>query len=217
MSMKAFLSLYILISALCSISDARMGFDISAFIGPIDCFEDIAAAGHSFMIIELQSAHVWNKDLIHNINNARAAGINDIDVYLFNQKNRSAEEQVTASIKFMQGNNVEYETFWFDIENQTYWFDTCDENIKFLHEMISTALDYLPPERIGIYASNHSWEPLMCGTTDFSGFKLWWPRYDNKTSIDNFVPFGGWQKPIMKQYLDLRNVSCAIIDLNWKE
>ena len=215
MGSRVFLALC-LISALSSISQARMGIDISAFIGPIDCFQDIAAAGHSFMIIELQSAHVWNKDLIHNINNARAAGINDIDVYLFPQKNRTAEEQVHSSIKFLNDNNVEYGTYWFDVENQTYWFDTCEENVKFLHELIDAALDFLPPERIGIYASNYYWQPLMCGSTEFSSIKLWWPRYDNNTSLEKFVPFGGWQKPVMKQYLDLRNLSCTIIDYNWK-
>ena len=216
MSSRIFLTLCLL-SAVCSLSGARMGFDISAFIGPIECFDDIAAAGHSFMIIELQSSKVWNKDLIHNINNARAAGINDIDVYLFPQKNRTAEEQVHSSIKFLLDNNVEFNTYWIDVEEQKYWFDTCDENIKFLQDMISSALDYLPQERVGIYTSNHYWEPMFCSTTAFSGFQLWWPRYDNNTSIDNYVPFGGWQKPVMKQYLDLRNVSCAVIDLNWKD
>ena len=216
MSSRVFLALCLL-SAICSFSVARMGFDISAFIGLVNCFQDIAAAGHSYMIIELQSNRVWNKDLIYNINAARAAGINDIDVYLFPQKNRTGEEQVATAIKFLLDNKVEFNRFWIDVEEQKYWFDTCDENIKFLHDMINSALDYLPQERVGIYVSAHYWEPMFCSTTEFSGFQLWWPRYDNKTSTDNFVPFGGWQKPVMKQFLGTTKLSCADIDLNWKD
>lgn len=216
MSSRLFLAICLL-SAICSLSVGRMGFDISAFIGPLDCFEDIAAAGHSFMIIELQSTKVWNKDLVHNINNARKAGINDIDVYLFPQKDRTGREQVSTALKFLQDNKVEFGTFWLDVEEQKYWFETCDQNIKFLHDMVNAALEYLPRERIGIYTMNYYWKPLMCGSTEFSSFKLWWPQYDNSPSISNFVPFGGWQKPVMKHYINSRNLSCAIIDTNWKE
>lgn len=194
----------------------RMGFDISAFHGPVDCFDEIVAAGHSFMIIELQSAHVWNNDLIHNINGARKAGINDIDVYLFPQKNRTAREQVTSAITFLQTNQIEYGTFWFDVENQTYWFDTCDENIEFLKEMLAVALEFLPPERVGIYVEYYFWKPLMCLSELFSGFKLWWPRFDGSTSMDTFKPFGGWNKPVMKQYLPDQIVACAKVDIDWK-
>ena len=206
-----------LLSTLSFVSVAKMGFDISAFIGPVNCFQDLAAAGHSYMIIELQSTKVWNKDLIYNINAARAAGINDIDVYLFPQKDRTGEEQVATAIKFLLDNKVEFNRFWIDIEEQKYWFDTCDENAKFLQDMINSALDYLPQERVGIYTSAHYWEPMFCSSTAFSGFQLWWPRYNYKPTMDDFVPFGGWQKPVMKQYQGTTKLSCASIDLNWKD
>lgn len=57
---------------------------------------------------------------------------------------------------------------WFDVENNdnnTLWFNNCTQNVNFLQTMMQTALNYVPSNRIGIYAQEHYWTPIMCNST----------------------------------------------------
>ena len=196
---------------------AELGFDLSAFVGPLDCFEDVAAEGYKFMIIEIQSSkRTFNYDIVHNTVNARKAGITDIDVYIFPDKNKPADEQTSFALNYLIQNGVEFNRFWFDVEDEPHWFPTCEENIQFLQTMLDTAAKFLPHERIGIYVENYYWSPIMCNSTQFSNYQLWWPRYDHQSSLDSFKPFGGWSMPVMKQHTPNITVSCAFFDVDWR-
>lgn len=95
---------------------------------------------------------------------------------------------------------------------------------------------------IGIYTSNSQWSPITGGSTALSKYPLWYPHYDNKyvfslwiyLSFDNsmvfiplfffcdyspsfsdFVPFGGWSKPNIKQYIGTTSICSASVDKNF--
>jgi hypothetical protein len=71
--------------------------------------------------------------------------------------------------------------------------------------------------KIGIYGSNRYWQPIMCGTDQFSNYDLWWPRYDNLKNFNSFTPFGGWNQPYMKQYTaEVPICCCPDTDLDWR-
>jgi len=57
--------------------------------------------------------------------------------------------------------------------------------------------------------------PIMCGTTRFSNLPLWYAHYDGSPSFSDFVPFGGWGRPVMKQYQGTTGVCGTSIDLDF--
>lgn len=61
-------------------------------------------------------------------------------------------------------------------------------------------LNNVPGIRCGIYTSAYMWGRYMNHTTIFSKNPLWYAQYDNIPSMAGFKPFGGWVRPVMKQY-----------------
>jgi len=61
-----------------------------------------------------------------------------------------------------------------------------------------------PEFQLGIYTSAYMWQRWMNSTTDFCHLPLWYARYDYSPDMEDFTPFAGWTKPVMKQY-DARN------------
>jgi len=70
-------------------------------------------------------------------------------------------------------------------------------------------------QKIGIYTSNAQWQPITGGSTKFNDIPLWYPHYDNKANFVDFKPFGGWKKPLIKQYDDNKKVCNVNADLNF--
>jgi hypothetical protein len=68
---------------------------------------------------------------------------------------------------------------------------------------------------LGIYTSASQWNPIMGGSTKFSYLPLWYAHYDNNPSFSDFVAFGGWTKPNIKQYKGTTSVCSASVDYNW--
>jgi GH25 family lysozyme M1 (1,4-beta-N-acetylmuramidase) len=67
----------------------------------------------------------------------------------------------------------------------------------------------------GIYTSKSQWDPIMGGSTQFSKYPLWYPHYDSNPSFSDFVSFGGWKTPSIKQYKGTTTTCSASVDLNW--
>ena len=58
----------------------------------------------------------------------------------------------------------------------------------------------------------------MCDWTGASSYQLWYPHWDNMPSFSDFKPFGGWTKPVMKQFNGTGNGICSTnIDINYIE
>jgi hypothetical protein len=53
---------------------------------------------------------------------------------------------------------------------------------------------------------------------NFKELPLWYAHYDGVLSFSDFKPFGGWQKPAIKQYKG-SSVLCNVngLDLNYRE
>jgi hypothetical protein len=90
----------------------------------------------------------------------------------------------------------------------------------------------------GIYSSNSQWSPIMGGTSQFSRYPLWYgefyfiflfsaltrvrpllccryAHYDYNPSFSDFVPFGGWNSPAIKQYAGDESFCSAGVDKNY--
>lgn len=67
---------------------------------------------------------------------------------------------------------------------------------------------------VGVYTSKSQWDPIMGSYSGGKNYPLWYARYDNKPNFSDFVSFGGWSKPAMKQYVGDTTLCGGGVDLN---
>jgi len=138
------------------------------------------------------------------------------DIYLFPSFTCSltAAQQVDQTLSGM--GSVPFGTLWFDIEQNpgAGWGPDPDANHAWLVEGVNEAVRQIGADRVGIYSSAWGWVP-MGNYGDLSAYPLWWARYDNDPSFDDFTPFANWQQPAMKQYNDTTTVCGLYTDVDW--
>jgi GH25 family lysozyme M1 (1,4-beta-N-acetylmuramidase) len=204
----------LLVLALCRSGEATYGVDISQ-ASTISTFQCLVNNGYSFAIIRAyQSIGQPDPNGPHSVYNAWDGGMSNVDVYMFPcpQCGASASDQVTQAVQYLQSYNTKYGMFWFDIEGPQYWNDQAS-NQAWLSEAISTAQSL--GQNIGIYTSASQWGPIMGGWTGASQFPLWYAHYDDNPSFSDFVPFGGWSSPNIKQFVGDATVCGMGVDENW--
>uniref|UniRef100_A0A1I8B557 Glycosyl hydrolase family 25 n=1 Tax=Meloidogyne hapla TaxID=6305 RepID=A0A1I8B557_MELHA len=221
------------------------GIDLSELttFDQFKCLKEFLSA--KFVIIRAgRSVGLVDSNLIKNIKNARDAGIDDIDIYIYpcvkpklNQKKMStcgdARETITSVLNDLNCNNATFGRVWLDIEgetgknteNQTYhWYEDEEKNIEFIDEMINTLIEN--NQLYGIYSSKHYWTKITGNIQKYSSnIPLWYSHYDNLNNFDDYLnsnkySFGGWKKPFMKQYTDEKSEKQKIcnvsVDYNWR-
>lgn len=100
---------------------------------------------------------------------------------------------------------------WFDIEGS--WGGTPASHIAFIHGLINQA--NAMGVRWGIYTSRSQWGPITNNTPEFGAPALWYAHYDNNPSFSDFVPFGGWAHPSIKQFMGTTTICGVGIDKNF--
>ena len=119
---------------------------------------------------------------------AHAAGIPNIDVYIFPDTSQSASSSMTTLINDLKNAGVlTTNMIWMDIENTAYWSSSCSDNQSWLSDAISTIQSMYSgcglSTCVGIYSSSSQWSPIMCNTSEFSSHQLWYAHYDNNPSF----------------------------------
>lgn len=126
-----------------------------------------------------------------------------------------AAQQLNNDVSAVGAGN--FNTLWFDVETGAYCGDAAD-NCNFLGAMISAG--HVLGIHMGVYSSAYMWGSLMgvCTVGADNGLPLWYAHYDGSRSYSHFSPFGGWNTPSMKQYMDSTSIGsdCGInADANW--
>ncbi|PAV79923.1 hypothetical protein WR25_23999 [Diploscapter pachys] len=175
------------------------------------CFECLAKNGFDFYV-----ARVWESigDLdrtgIQNIKNAKAAGWQFVDGYIFPCHKAgcaSPEAQIEATVNNLHSDGVKFGMLWLDIEIQD-WPANHATNQNFItrmgNQLTKMGVNWGVYSIVGINWSGVSHRPL------------WWANYNGHKDFSNFVPFGGWSKPSIHQYAGDVNGACGVnMDLNW--
>ena len=109
---------------------------------------------------------------------------------------------------------------WLDIESNPSdgcdWSGDIDANCGFLDELVKAVRNNgrVP----GIYASRHFWQVIF-GSPDncawFYDIPLWYAHYDGEDNYNDWVPFGGWSRPAMKQYQGTSYLCGAGVDYSF--
>lgn len=175
-----------------------------------------------------------------SINDAHAAGIPYVDGYIFPCYScGNPAQQMDDTINYLKSNGIapltnglthsEYMSahnhtgaapltatvgmIWLDIEGTQYWSSSASSNVDFIQGMVDEGNKQ--GVVLGMYTSNSQWTPIAGGSTQFSQYPLWYPHYDNSASFSDFVPFGGWTSPAIKQYQGTTSQCGVGVDQNY--
>ena len=161
-----------------------------------------------------------DSNCIPSIQNARKAGIKQIDVYHFPDTSKNPHSQIVETLTHL--NETAFDYFWLDIEDFE-WKNDPSSNIIFISSMITT-LKLSGQEKIGIYTGRYSWPVITGNTHRWSDLPLWYAHYDNNPSFSDYGnstgqlgTWGGWITPFAKQYEgDVSSHCGSNYDLDWK-
>jgi len=188
------------------------GVDLSAGFSEAN-FACIKNSGRSFAVIRgYQSTGRVDPNVVASVRNARAAGIPYVDVYIFPCVScGNPAGQMDALIAALGTEN--YGMIWLDIERLA-WPANQVSNRDFISGLITAGK--AKGKNIGVYTNYNNWESIVgLSWAGAASLPLWYAHYDNSPSFSDFVPFGGWTKPAIKQYAG-DAVECGVsVDLNW--
>ena len=198
------------------------GVDVSAPISQSE-FECLKAHDYTFAIVRCyRSVGSPDPACPGTVSNAWAGGMSHVDLYFFpDVPSGNATEQATEQISFIADNNIKFGMMWLDIELFRWGSDT-SANMAFIKDLVTTFSAAYGQDRLGIYTSHRSWEPITGGSTATFGLPLWWPRYSRPVAEPNWnttwSPFGGWVSPVIHQFDDHlpTTIACSgSYDVNW--
>jgi len=173
------------------------------------------SGGVAFAIVRAyQSGGHVDANAAASIKNARSAGIQYVDAYIFPcPKCGNGAGQSQATVNALRSAGAQFGMIWLDIEGTQYWYADHATNIAFLQSLASGLNS--AGVNWGVYTSASQWSPITGGWTGFNNKPLWYAHYDGSPSFGDFSPFGGWSRPNIKQYAG-DTTKCGVgVDLNW--
>ncbi len=167
--------------------------DISYLTKDIDTafIQGLQAMGIDLVIVGLQNPDLARRQL----GILKNSGVK-LQVYIY-----VPSKAVPGYLKVVDQVMIDYaiKTVWVDVEesdvNQNQALAWLTENTTY---------------QVGVYTSAYMWSRWMNNTTRWSKLPLWYARYDDKQDMNDFEPFAGWTRPVMKQY----NADNPRFDLN---
>jgi GH25 family lysozyme M1 (1,4-beta-N-acetylmuramidase) len=191
---------------------ATLGVDISQLVST-SAYSCLSSNDYSFAIPRgYQSSGNVDPNVVSNIKNAKAGGIEYVDVYLFPcVPCGNPAGQASALVNAIRGQN--YGQIWIDVETYA-WSSSLSANQNFITAMVNQLKSL--GQHVGIYTNYYNWQSIVgLGWTGCASLPLWYAHYDNNPSFSDFQSFGGWNTPNMKQYAgDV--TKCGVgVDLNF--
>ena len=222
------------VAAAVGFATARLGVDVSQPVN-LAAAKCLRAGNVSFGIARAwHSLGTFDPNALTTLPSFAAAGVS-ADVYLFPC---SFGEPPAAQVAGMLGNLTAggqgkgFGRVWLDIESNQdpacAWKADKAANCAWLQSLVAAALATGVP--VGVYTSIHEYELLLADSAQGCkvaqpGVPLWYPHYQTPVdpSFDDFVPFGGWTAPTVKQFYDNSGHGTGIptcagapgVDANW--
>lgn len=193
-------------------ASADYGVDISSGVDT-GSFQCLVSNGYSFAIPRGYCSYGGvDPNVVSNIQNAYAAGVSHVDVYMFPcVPCGNPAGQVDELINAIAGTG--YGQIWLDIE--TYAWGDVTDNINFIQGL----MDELSNQGVsyGIYTNYYMWQSItnMWTGPANSGVPLWWAYYDGNADFSDYSGFGNWASPAIHQYSGDASVCGLDVDQNW--
>ncbi|CEF61772.1 Glycoside hydrolase, family 25 and Glycoside hydrolase, catalytic domain and Glycoside hydrolase, superfamily domain-containing protein [Strongyloides ratti] len=215
--MKTLLLTSLLILGFLQTALAVIGFDGIQPLS-VSTLQCLHKEGYRFFIARAwESSGNYDYTGIQNIKNARNAGFEYVDAYLFpclSSGCAHAANQVEATIDKLKSSGAKIGMLWLDIERYA-WPANLASNRNFISAMVSKAQSM--GVKVGIYSNYYNWQAIVgLDYTSHSNLPLWWADYNGHQDYTGFTPFGGWSKPSIHQYTGDVNGGCGVdLDQSW--
>lgn len=165
-----------------------------------------------------RSSGTVDTNVCSTLNAAKAAGISDVNVYLFPCPtcSSSAASQMSTMVSYLLATCPSSFSgkVWLDIEGSQYWSTSYTTNKSWYQSLVDSCAT--SGVTCGIYSSYYQWESIF-GSTSYSygsNLPLWYAHYDNVENFSDFTAFGGWTVPAIKQYAGTTSYCSASVDMN---
>mmetsp|Transcript_22534 Transcript_22534/g.32930 ORF Transcript_22534/g.32930 Transcript_22534/m.32930 type:complete len:211 (+) Transcript_22534:39-671(+) len=193
---------------------ATQGVDVSQATSK-SSFECMVSGGKSFAVVRVyQSSGHTDSNGPTTIKNAWNAGMKHVDGYIFPCYScGNPAKQMDDTVNALKNAGAKYGMLWIDVEGTSYWSSSTSNNVNFIQGMVDEGLK--KNVTLGIYTSSSQWNPITGGSTQFKKYPLWYAHYDGVSSFSDFVPFGGWTSPAIKQYKGDVSYCSAGVDYNY--
>ncbi|KAH3768092.1 glycoside hydrolase family 25 protein [Pelomyxa schiedti] len=215
------------ISAMSGVARATNGVDVSTTITP-DAASCMVSSSKSYAIARCwKSSGSFDSACVESSTSSWNAGMKHFDVYFFpcyggnhpSCTSSTASTQMQQAIGNLTSNGVEYGMLWLDVEEPNgvlgqYWSTSLTENQQFFTSLVGAAKGQ--GVTIGVYTNKNMWTLIMGSSyTGGAGYGLWYAHYDDNPSFSDFVAFGGWTSPSIKQYQGTTTLCNTGVDLDW--
>jgi GH25 family lysozyme M1 (1,4-beta-N-acetylmuramidase) len=192
------------------------GVDVSASVSE-SAFACLEAANLQFAIVRCyQSLGHVDPACAASVAAAHQGGLKAVHAYMFPcPKCGDPEGQVKTLLTHFKENQVNVTRLWLDIEGTAYWPTSATDSQAIYRALVDacTSLGLV----CGVYSNQNEWSSIF-GSAAFSygaTLPLWYAHYDGQPTFDDFIPFGGWGRPTIKQFND-QGAKCGVsYDLNW--
>lgn len=193
---------YLLNIVLLSVSLAIRGIDVEAAttVQNLQCLKN---SGYSFAYVRgFMPTGSVDPNAWTTLEHAKAAGLT-ADIIFFPCRGRGAGQQIAEMFANLPSSL--FGMVWIAVENNlsqncSWSGHDPESNCDYLGAMISAVK--VRGKNPGIYSFAQSWVVAMGSRYACPGFenhRLWYGRGDSSESFNDFLPFGGWQKPAIKQ------------------
>jgi hypothetical protein len=202
------------------LSIATTGVDVSQGVSTSEweCLKSPGGQGPvEFAIVRsFRSTGSVDPAAVGTIKAARAAGVPYVDGYIFPCFScGNPTGQVSETKNNLDSSYAKYDMLWYDIEPYA-WSSDLASNQAFIKAMVDEGIAL--GIKAGVYSNWNSWQEIVGSSWSYpasKGLPIWYPHYDGSQSFSDFVPFGGWKTPLIKQYLGDKS-SCGVgIDYNY--
>jgi len=208
---------FAILVALLPQAQAAYGVDVSSLVttGAWNCLKN---NGSKFAIVRIYRSNGRpDRAAPTTIKNARLAGLK-VEAYIYPCYQCDVPRcQVQAALGNLKKHNVSVSQVWIAVvspdHDSQHWSHTATENVAFIREMV----DEIKAQgcSAGILTRETAWHTITNDADEFNRLPLWYMRYDKKPDFGTeFVSFGGWTKPYMKQYEHVRVCNVGV-GRNW--
>lgn len=177
-------------------------------------------------------ARAWHSDGVFDPNylitskSWTQAGFATVDAYMFPCSFRDPVAQVTQMLGNLTG--APFGRVWLDVETNTSpgcgWSTNKTANCAYLASLVQAVQRTGVP--VAVYSSLHMWTtwmddastPNACDVNPpgaAAPLDLWYPHYDKSPSFSDFIGFGGWTTPLIKQYINTNTLCGVGVDDNY--
>lgn len=189
-------------------NQALFGVDVSFWETPLaesemDCFW---ASGVRHVVVGTQDEGITREQLAMAISRGMT-----VDAYVYLYWTTDLAAQVSEAFRRVKGFPIG--RMWLDIEQDPAALGS--KTIIADIQQAVTACRAQGTATCGIYTGSGFWKTFASNTTSFSDVPLWYAQYNKRTSLSDWPTehFGGWTKPIAKQWAT--KPLCGIGGADW--